>query len=387
MWYKADRGVEYTLSLAELEEFFIENQEDIQRIQAITQRRKDLANRPMNMWQTLQGFWEDSYVDGFVTTYPHGTVISQGERRNFFRGEAEDYPGSKTTLWREVAECTTKEQKVVVRLLAAMRVIEFCNFLDKTKYIKWWKDCYGVPFYEAIAQHYGFMTEYLDITNDFNVAMFFACCKWDNEKKAWRPMTEEECKEKGRGVLYHAPLESVRFYIDVEKQNIPKVLPIGYQPFMRCQKQTGYVLQMKEDEDFKYNTVFRRMFFEHSTKLSEGVFEYMENGDGIYPQEPLRMFDEEIDKMKIGTTFSSDVFEAALARLNLTEQKDEMLRLLREADFRTNYNFYGNIEIGQNLHPVTISRQRINRLNLKTETSTPEKDNGIELTTRWTLMQ
>ena len=99
------------------------------------------------------------------------------------------------------------------------------------------------------------------------------------------------------------------------------------------------------------------------------------------------MFDEEIDKMKIGTIFSSDVFEAALARLNLTEQKDEMLRLLREADFRTNYNFYGNIEIGQNLHPVTISRQRINRLNLKTETSTPEKDNGIELTTRWTLMK
>lgn len=291
MWYLSDRKKEYTVSVEELEKLFYENQEDVAYIKKITSKHKNPNCRPMNMLQTWLGFMEDSYVDGYMIRYPHGNVIGQGERRNFYRGEAEIYPTSKTTLWREISQCKNENQRIVVRLVAAMRVLEFKHFLERTKYVKWWEEHLGAPFYDAIAQHYGFMTQYLDITNDFNVAMFFACCVWENTENKWRPMTEKECREKEKGVLYHAPAENIRFYYDADA--VPKIIPIGYQPFMRCQKQIGYVIKMDSMEDFKEDPMFER------------------------------------------------------------------------------------------LHPVTISRQMINRLNLKTEKSMPERDNGMEITTRW----
>lgn len=381
MWYLSDRKSEYTVSLEELEKLFYENEEDVAHIQAITKKHLDPNCRPMNMHQMMAGYLEDIYVDGHVIRYPHGNVIGQGERRNYYRGEAQNYPTSKTTLWREVAQCENDNQRLMVRLLAAMRVLEFKHFLKRTKYVKWWEEHLGAPYYDAIAQHYGFMTDYLDITNDFNVAMFFACCIWEADKNRWRPMTEKECLERGKGVLYHAPAENVRWHLNADGS--PRVIPIGYQPFMRCQKQTGYVMKMEQQEDFRNDGIFERLYFNHSVNLSNGVFEYMRQGEDIYPQESLRTFDVQIEAMKRGLHFSTDVFEEAINELNLIEKKDEIFKLLQSADFAIGNNVYRGIEIGHQLYSVKIPRQMINRLNLETEGRTPEKDNGIALTTRW----
>lgn len=40
------------------------------------------------------------------------------------------------------------------------------------------------------------------------------------------------------------------------------------QPFMRCQKQTGYVMKMERPEDFKNDGIFKRLYFKHSVNLS-----------------------------------------------------------------------------------------------------------------------
>lgn len=71
------------------------------------------------------------------------------------------------------------------------------------------------------------------------------------------------------------------------KNQRPEVVPIGYQPFYRCQKQVGYVKYMEEREDFKDSILFERMYFEHSTNLSEGVFHHMNKGLDINPDESL----------------------------------------------------------------------------------------------------
>lgn len=284
-------------------------------------------------------------------------------------------------LWREVAKCRNEDQRMVVRMTAEMRKVEFKNFLKRIKYVTWWDGHVGTPYFDAIAQHYGFMTEYLDITNDFNVAMFFACCAWDQDKKWWRPMTQAECQKKGKGVLYHAPAENIRFYLNYENCS-PRVIPIGYQPFMRCQKQTGYMIKMEEGQDFKDDEMFERLYFEHSVNLSNGIFDYMSQGKDIYPHESLQMFDDYLNSMKMGTQFSTDVFEEALSQLSLMDRKEEMFLLLKNANFSLEGNDYSKIKVGETLHPVKIPRQMINRLNLKMELRTPEKDNNIELATR-----
>ena len=371
------------LSLDDLEKFFYENQEDIENNANYTKAVNEGRVRPNNIIETMASFVNDIHVEGYVLKYPHGTVIRQAERRNYYRGEAEDYPTSKTTLYRELDECHSDDQKMVIKLIAKMRIIEFRDFLKRLKYVRAWEETYGDPFYEAIAQHYGFMTEYLDITNDFNVAMFFACCMWDTHKRAWRPLTDEECKAKKYGVLYHARSDRIMLAFEDYKNLSPKVVPIGYQPFYRCQKQVGYVKHMDEGEDFKESMLFERLYFEHSTNLSEGVFHYMNKGLDIYPDESLMFFEKEIEDMKSLLQFDFSTFDRALAELGLSDKKDEMTQLLQASNFATKSHTYKDIVIGDGIKVIRIPRQKINRFNLKNEFRSPEKDNNIQLTTRW----
>lgn len=370
------------LSINDLEKLFYENQEDIENNANYTKSVNEGGVRPNNLIETMISFVNDMHVEGFVFRYPHGTVIHQAERRNYYRGEMEDYPTSKTTLYRELDGCQNDDQRMVIKLIAKMRVIEFRTFLKRLEYVREWEETYGEPFYEAIAQHYGFMTECLDITNDFNVAMFFACCKWDTNKKAWRPLTDGECKQKKYGVLYHARADRLRFAFRNGEKLIPEIVPIGYQPFYRCQKQVGYMKHMDEGEDFKDSMLFKRMYFEHSTKLTEGVFHYMKKGKNIYPDESLMFFEKEIEDMKNLLQFDSTTFDRALVEFGLSDKKSEITQLLQTSNFSTKSHKYKDIVIGEGLKVIKIPRQKIICFDQKNKFRSPEKDNNIQLTTR-----
>ena len=48
--------------------------------------------------------------------------------------------------------------------------------LSKDNHVKNWNYCDVI--YEVLAQHYGLETGWLDVTNDFKIALFFAVCYW-----------------------------------------------------------------------------------------------------------------------------------------------------------------------------------------------------------------
>lgn len=389
MEYFSDRNQEgiYELSIEELERLFVENQEDIARIKSITDERKKGKRQPNNMIEFFQSFLEDSNVDGFVMRYPHGNVVRQGERRNYYRGElCERYPSSKTSLFREMDKCRNKAEREVVYLIAKMRAVVFQKILERLKYTERWATWIGsMPYFEAIAQHYGLMTELLDITNDFNVAMFFACCKWIQKDKSWRPLTLDECRDIGYGILYHAPSDRLQFYMDFDKTPpLPKVIPVGFQPFYRCQKQVGYVIKMEEDEDLQNNKIFERLKFKHSVQLSEGVFDYMNQGKDIYPDEDMvNLLEDIIQKIQATVTLSTDVFDCVIKKIGKETQREALLEKLRRADFKIGNNIYKDIVIEDGIKSVVVPRQTINRINLKTEKRNPEDDNFIKLTSRY----
>lgn len=54
-------------------------------------------------------------------------------------------------------------------MLADMRIAKFKFFLQCFQHVREWKN--SDVLYDAIAQHYGLETSWLDITNDFNVAL------------------------------------------------------------------------------------------------------------------------------------------------------------------------------------------------------------------------
>lgn len=146
--------------------------------------------------------YRDPKTAGFRTYYPHGVIIEQSMRRNYYRGENRIYPESIPTLLRNLKKYTTVKEKELYRMVADMRVAEFKALLSKFDYVKNWDYCDII--FEVLAQHYGLETGWLDITNDFEVALFFATCYWRNGD--WHPLTQEMIDgDYQYGMIFHMP--------------------------------------------------------------------------------------------------------------------------------------------------------------------------------------
>lgn len=75
---------------------------------------------------------------------------------------------------------TETEQRIEF-FIAQLKIILFLNMLAELKYNQYWN--FGDIFSYVIAQHYGIRIQFLDITDDLAVALFFACFKYTGNVK------------------------------------------------------------------------------------------------------------------------------------------------------------------------------------------------------------
>ena len=291
--------------------------------------------------------------------YPHGIILEQSRRRNFYRGENKIYPESVPTLLRTLDKYHNYQDKELYRLVADMRIGEFKILLQKFKHVKEWKYC--DILFDALAQHYGLETGWLDITSDFKIALFFATCYYDSGEKKWLPLTKKQTEWKPssifdteHGMIFHMPsnlmanrwlLENYRFSSitsevvgsgedDLCNRNIvydfppfngqvPNLIyPLGFQPFMRCHMQDGYGIFMRTKQPLQQDEFFEKLRFKHNEKLSREVYEMMGEGNLIYPHEGLKEIEFLIDEISNTYIFSEDAFQYALYRSHAFKLSD-----------------------------------------------------------------
>lgn len=279
--------------------------------------------------------YRDQKTDGMLIQYPHGVVLQQAKFRNYYRGENQIFKKSQPTLLRKLEAYTDKEDKELYRMVANMRIAEFGILLRKFEHVQKWS--FSDILYESLAQHYGLETGWLDITTDFDVAMFFATCWWDKKEKRWKPLTKaqtELSEETKYGMIFHMPswYMSQRWCLEIEKfadisKGLPNnlVYPIGFQPFMRCSMQNGYGIYMQESKPLQEDIGFEKLRFRHSEELSKRVFERMKGGELIYPHEGLNGAEFLIDQITTLTDFSEESFFYALQRSHMFRMKDKEL--------------------------------------------------------------
>ena len=300
--------------------------------------------------------YRDPLTAGMRVQYPHGVIIQQSQRRNFYRGENQQYEASVPSLLRTLNNpenrYTTRKEKELYRLVADMRVAEFAMLLQKFEHVNSWNIC--DVLYDVLAQHYGLETGWLDITSNFNVALFFATCTYDNGK--WRPLTKSDTEKDEQtryGMLFHMPSNRMpmRWSMNLEKFSNcgdaigenekgetryellthPKyyenhdnlIYPIGFQPFMRCSMQDGYGIYMRKAQPLQEDIRFQKLRFRHSEELSRRVFERMDGGKAIYPHEGLVQTQFIIDEIKKSTVFSKVAFYYALKKSQYYGTVDE----------------------------------------------------------------
>lgn len=317
--------------------------------------------------------YRDMKTDGFVLQYPHGTIISQGRRNSYFRGEKQIYTRSVPSLLRQL-QGMDEDKQTAYRFINRMRIEEFRLFLCRFEITRLWMNNYGTVLFEPLAQHYGFETEWLDITSDFDVALFFATCKWDRQRKRWIPLTREDTEKDDDtkyGVIFHVPGWQVetRMAFGEESDAKNRILPIGYQPFMRCHSQHAYAIHMKEASPLQDDIIFEKLHFRHDEDLSKRIYEKMDCGRKIYPQEGLDEFDDIIETIKNMTTFSSEAYHTVLDTEACYSSDEEARKALKGINI-----------IDES--PVKLSRQRIRRFNRLYEDFSVEKHYGIRLLSR-----
>jgi len=183
----------------------------------------------------------------------------------------------------------------------------------------------------ALAQHYGFETHLPDLTNDFRAALFFATNRYDPKTDSYYPLSKKEIEKSEKtqyGVIFHTPNWTIDFFQPLSMINSKAgksmlglsdmhdincgidsgdwdgiAFQIGFQPFLRCHSQSGFVFPMREDAPLQENNRFEKLRFKQSPKLSEKVYELMDEGKKIFPFEGLSEARPILTEMKNSWTF------------------------------------------------------------------------------------
>ncbi len=272
-----------------------------------------------------------------------GRTITQGMRPHLFRGENSLYPRSESTLARKLRLLRSDEERRRYALVAYMRIASFLELADRFDISRAWCAFYDVDFLTLpLAQHYGLETPAIDFTDDFETALFFATCKWDSKLAAWRPLSDKDIAGANRyGMLFHVPrwqAEQLSVYGRLSGEgpyhdHLFAMDPIGFQPFMRCHMQHGYACYMDCAEPLQENPYFEKLRFEQSVELSRVIFELMEEGHKVFPNEGLSRALGTVDQIKDSWAFSDDEFACGYDLVggdDVFGSREEALRFLRD---------------------------------------------------------
>ena len=359
-WSKHNKSREGKLTEADISVFIKESEQEFLNIPNFKQEMDRVSKQLYSSPEFNRQLWyREQYlahaIGNLEMIYPVGKVIQQPRSQNLFRGEIRPYPESVASLHRALAIYKTEKDRALYRLVSDMRIYEFSCLLCEFEHVRDWKICDVV--FDALAQHYGLQTCWLDITSHFLTAMFFANCWYDYQEDRWKPLLKSDRNWSEYGILYHAPSYAItnrwmssgngyvvdkyengfRFHSgsigkvisDFNSYGYP-VMPIGYQPFQRCHLQHAYGLYSYGKYSLNTDQDFERLVFSHSDELSIKIFEMAEGGRLIYPQEGLDYIRNTLKKIATSTEFTIEALRYALYRSHyyaLSEENECLMDL------------------------------------------------------------
>lgn len=262
------------------------------------------------MYDNISGFI-DMYCRGYNMLDQNGCCVCRYGNlgsvvlSDLFRGENRIYPSASTSslgrICRGISKCSKKDAYIEF-VIAQMRMYLFFGFL--TQFRQFREFPFGTPMPHLIAQHYGLPTQFLDLTDDIKVALFFACCKYDNKNHRYLPISENDIGEYGEDAVLYCGIE------DHDSTSI-----IGYQPFTRCFRQRGYYIDTAQQSfcwnySLQNNNGFSKNLFKRTPELCRRIYNEFDGGDVLFPQDSLFEFEEDIERIRKTAVFPSNVFEA-----------------------------------------------------------------------------
>ena len=283
---------------------------------------------------------EDGKIETVVNPEGKYVYLAQGLVKNlFYRGQTIKHNPCYPSLYRNL-----RKKQQFVELL---KLCEFSILLHKhpssalfdiglSNHLGNGKDehhCMHIDD-EALAQHYGIKTPYLDVTADKWVAAFFACCDYKSNPEGERDVYEKHTKE-DVGVFY-----VYQAYPDFTPDGAFR--PIGMQPQSRPVRQAGYVRKLHEKEDF--NTIATVIPFRFHSGCSSILYWLFDQSGQIQPLEVIelkakrivaeeRRFSEaayQLAHRKYFSQLNDEEFEGMVNDYQLKKQADPIVDFTQE---------------------------------------------------------
>jgi hypothetical protein len=178
----------------------------------------------------------------------------------------------------------------------------------------------------ALAQHYGIPTGYLDLTDDFDVAAFFATCQ--EAPQGWEPVKD------GVGIVYRVELERLENTFGAYK-------PLGPQPLPRPTEQCAWVAELPITHSFDGWPDVMIMSFHQRESIGRHFLEKFDGGKKLFPRDPLADVAREITGCgeipavlleKAIASFSEDPH--GIRQHQLVAAKEELTKLISKIEYR-----------------------------------------------------
>lgn len=232
---------------------------------------------------------------GFINTDIKGHIILNRDKSffkimmfemlsgdiGFYRGENRNFPSFQTS-WQRL---DTPLKYCLEWILKE----EFLVWFQKTPYFKYFAsqiefaynnnlpEGQGAKFafdFEAIAQHYGFATNYLDITTKREIAEFFAYAYWDDKEEKYKPVEDFN--------IYHPHIFTSFGSKELLNPFNPDIRIVGFQPLLRPICQFAMAINF-DNPSVDYNNEFYRIDLPQEKSKSFEVYDQFKGGEELFP--------------------------------------------------------------------------------------------------------
>lgn len=285
--------------------------------------------------------------DGFyiaTTKNTFGVVLGHEFNPFIYRGENKCYEHFIPSAFRYNL---SQEDEQVRHCIDYIKKQELIKLFKRTPYFKRCQqfsvlDCKFKFDFEAIAQHYEFISNYLDITKNLHTALFFAYTYQKNGK--YYPITNFE---EYSPTLYIGNLKKI---YETYPENIKL---IGFQALLRPKMQKAMALQINQEEDIKY--LFEKFELPKSSAIAYEIYNTFQKGFLLFPTDYISKASREI---KENHTLKSDLFNEYCNNHNL--DKSLFLELIKkngyvltneECDMPSQAKYMINREIDDHIIP------------------------------------
>lgn len=190
-----------------------------------------------------------------------------------YRGQPEEHTPCLPTLGRL--------KKPEEQLLALCRNAAFEDAINEHPFVRIAEQSsiLGQPLHidkRGLAQHYGLATDMLDFTSNFDVASFFATCRWDKEAEEYKPVVDREKP----GVLYRI---SPAFFVGTNLGAEFEI--VGWQPLKRPEQQRALGLRLKKGQDLRTLPTVQMVKFRQCAPISIRIWKAFDKGRALFPED------------------------------------------------------------------------------------------------------